>query len=161
MPKLLHMLKVKDVLLSEVRCLLVTHYHPDHAGLAQELKQRGVRLIVMEGQARFIPMLGRYMKPDQHYVEIDLSDNIDLRLSESRAFLSKMGIQGEIITTPGHSDDSVTLVADEGAAFTGDLPPEEAVTGEAAEQVRESWRRIRSLGAKTSYPGHGGRRELR
>ena len=34
LPKLLVALKRKGVALKEVSALLVTHYHPDHAGLA-------------------------------------------------------------------------------------------------------------------------------
>lgn len=41
---------------------------------------------------------------------------------ESRIFLENEGISGEIIQTPGHSDDSISLVIDECCAFTGDLP---------------------------------------
>lgn len=32
-------------------------------------------------------------------------------------------VYGEILWTPGHSDDSVSLVLDSGIAFTGDLQP--------------------------------------
>ena len=36
--------------LADIPYQLVTHFHPDHAGLAQELKQLGVRLIVLDVQ---------------------------------------------------------------------------------------------------------------
>jgi glyoxylase-like metal-dependent hydrolase (beta-lactamase superfamily II) len=80
-----------------------------------------------------------------------------ISVGESRAFLSRSGIQGEIVSTPGHSDDCVTLVLDDGSAFTGDLQPvfEGAEETEAVRLTRESWDRIRLLGAKTIYPGHG------
>ena len=39
-----------DIPLAEVRYGLATHYHPDHAGAAEDLKQRGKRLIVLEEQ---------------------------------------------------------------------------------------------------------------
>ncbi len=31
------------------------------------------------------------------------------------------GVRGEILKTPGHSDDSVSLVLDSGMVFVGDL----------------------------------------
>jgi len=65
--------------LEEITHLLVTHYHPDHAGLAQELKHEGVRLVVLENQAAGIAALKRYMKPHHHYVDIALDDNILVR----------------------------------------------------------------------------------
>lgn len=40
----------------------------------------------------------------------------------SRALLKGIGIEGELIPTPGHSDDSISLVTDEGHGLTGDLP---------------------------------------
>jgi endoribonuclease LACTB2 len=91
------------------------------------------------------------MKPEHLYVEIDPSDAITLRLADSRAFLAQYGIHGEIIHTPGHSDDSVTLVLDEGAAFTGDLPRPEVLSGTPL----DAWQRMRALGVGRVYPGHG------
>ena len=50
LPRLLATLKRKDIALQEIGYLLITHYHPDHAGLAQEVKTNGVRLIVLKQQ---------------------------------------------------------------------------------------------------------------
>jgi ribonuclease/clavin/mitogillin len=157
LPKLLAQLKRKDIPLQDIRYLLVTHYHPDHAGLAQELKDKGVRLIVLEQQTPAIPVLKTYMKPINHYMDIKLQDNVQLTLQESRAFLGRIGFAGEIISTPGHSDDSVTLVLEGGAAaaFTGDLPSPALANEETIDKVTQSWADIRSLNAKTIYPGHG------
>jgi glyoxylase-like metal-dependent hydrolase (beta-lactamase superfamily II) len=155
LPKLLAMLKRKDIALQDIGYLLITHYHPDHAGLAQELKAKGARLIVLEQQLPAIPVLKAFMKPSNPYVDITLHDNIALAVSGSRAFLKRIDIAGEIIGTPGHSDDSVTLVLDEGAAFTGDLPRPDAVDESSLASVRQSWNAIRALHARMIYPGHG------
>jgi len=132
-----------------------THYHPDHAGLAQEVKARGVRLIVLEQQLPAVPVLKTYMKPVNRYVDITLHDNLQLTTGESRIFLKRIGIAGEIVWTPGHSDDSVSLVLDEDAAFTGDLPPPNVVDEGTVEMITQSWTAFRSLHATTIYPGHG------
>ena len=50
LPKLLNIFKRKRVPLQDVKYLLVTHYHPDHAGLAQEVKSIGLQLVVVENQ---------------------------------------------------------------------------------------------------------------
>jgi ribonuclease/clavin/mitogillin len=155
LPKLLAMLKRKDILLQDIRYLLVTHYHPDHAGLAQEMKAKGVRLIVLEQQLPAIPILKTYMKPINHYVDITLHDNLVMSVHESRAFLKRIGIAGEIVRTPGHSDDSVSLALDAGAAFTGDLPPPGFVDERASDSVRQSWDALRALHVRLIYPGHG------
>ena len=49
--------------LSEIRYGLATHYHPDHAGLAQELKQAGVPLLVLDVQLPEVPRLTTLVKP--------------------------------------------------------------------------------------------------
>jgi len=159
LPKLVNACKRKGVALAQIKTVLVTHYHPDHAGLVQELKSAGARLLLLDEQRAAIAPMGRFMKSEQHYVEIELEGNIELRVPESRGFLKKIGISGEIIFTPGHSDDSVTLVLDEGEAFTGDLGP--LLDGGPDDETRRSWERIRALGAKTIYPGHGPVRPLR
>ncbi len=160
LPKLMANLARKGILFSDLRYLLVTHYHPDHAGLAQELKNKGVRLIVIESQVDAIPMLIKWMKPINHYVEITPHTNLVQSVGASRAFLGSIGIPGEIVTTPGHSDDSVTLVLDEGIAFTGDLTLPGFATEETRETVLQSWDKLRSLHVKTVYPAHGPIRPL-
>jgi glyoxylase-like metal-dependent hydrolase (beta-lactamase superfamily II) len=65
-----------------------------------------------------------------------------------------LGLSGEIILTPGHSDDSVSLILDEGFVFTGDLPPI-FVLPESDTVSRASWDRIRKHPIKTIFPGHG------
>ena len=155
MGKLLAMMKRKGIAIEEIRYLLATHYHPDHAGLVQEVKAKGVRLLVIEGQAEFIPSLKQWMKPEMHYVDIDLRDNTAVTISESRAFLATLDIAGEIVHTPGHSDDSVTLVLDSGDSFTGDLQGVTRADEKDVATVSESWDKIRALGVKTIHPGHG------
>src|SRR5438552_13890709 len=141
--------------LADIPYQLVTHYHPDHAGLAQELKQLGVRLIVIDTQLAGIPLLSNYVKPRDNYTEIQLEGNTVLSATESRAFLAGIGIQGAIISTPGHSDDSVTLILDEGIAFTGDLTSPLGVPDDPADIAYQSWQAIRAKGATTIYPAHG------
>jgi len=141
--------------LSEIRYGLATHYHIDHAGAAQDLKLRGVPLLVMEEQVYAIPLMKQWIKPADGYTEITTHDNVVIATSDSRAFLAEMGIAGEILHTPGHSDDSVSLVLDMGCAFTGDLTLERMVSKEDPEVVARSWQMLRDRGVTTIYPGHG------
>lgn len=141
--------------LSEIRYGLATHYHIDHAGAAQDLKQRGVPLLVMEEQVSAIPVMKQWIKPADHYTDITTQDNIVIQTTESRPILAEIGIGGEILHTPGHSDDSVSLVLDIGCAFTGDLTMESMVASEDAAVVARSWRLLRDRKVTTIYPGHG------
>lgn len=146
-------LRRMDIRLNELKYALATHYHIDHAGAAQELKQHGVRLLVMETQVDAIPQMKRWTKPQDRYLDITLHDNLVVTFAESRALLRRIGIAGEILPTPGHSDDSVSLLLDNGAVFTGDLTAP-ALAGDSA-IVAASWRLLREHGARQVYPGHG------
>ena len=147
----------KDIPMAELRYGFATHYHPDHAGLAQELKRAGVPLLVVREQQAAIPRLKQWMKPQDHFVDITLDDNVVIAASDSRAILAGMGLAGELLPTPGHSDDSVSLLLDNGWVFTGDLPP--AIAGMDA-AVARSWDALRARGATLVYPGHGPMRPL-
>jgi ribonuclease/clavin/mitogillin len=56
-------LRRMDISLSEIRYGLATHYHIDHAGLGQELKQAGIPLLVVDLQVKAIPEMARWVKP--------------------------------------------------------------------------------------------------
>lgn len=155
LPTFQHASNVMGINLPAVPYQLITHYHPDHAGLAQELKHLGVQLIIIDTQLAGISLLRTYVKPQDNYIDIELAGNTLLTTHESRPFLASIGIQGEIISTPGHSDDSITLILDEGPAFTGDLTPPMLVPDDPNDLAYQSWQTIRSKGATTIYPGHG------
>jgi endoribonuclease LACTB2 len=65
-----------------------------------------------------------------------------------------LGFAGEIITTPGHSDDSVSLILDDGNAFVGDLTFPGFATDEDRALVMSSWQKIGELHARHIYSGH-------
>lgn len=148
-----------DIPLSEIKYGLATHYHIDHAGLAQELKNAGVPLLVIDLQLPFISLMKRHTKPQDHFTKITLEGNVVFGFSESRALLHRMGIAGEIVHTPGHSDDSVSLLLDDGSVFTGDFT-HPMMVGPEEHVVRASWQLLKDRGATQVYPGHGGLRPL-
>ena len=154
-------LKRMGVPLEEVRYGLATHYHIDHAGLAQELKNAGVPLLVLESQVNAIPLMKAWTKPQDQYVDIAMHDNVTISCAESRKLLGQIGIAGEILHTPGHSDDSVSLLLDDGAAFTGDLTHPALAGEDDAGAIAASWRLLRERGAARIYPGHGPMRPVR
>lgn len=145
----------KDVPIEEIRYGLATHYHIDHAGLAEELKSDGVELLVLDVQVGSIPRMKTWVKPNDGFVDISMDDNRTISFQESRAVLKELGIDGTIIPTPGHSDDSVSVLLDDGSAFTGDLTHPELTPEEQRATVFASWRRLQESGAKHVYPGHG------
>ena len=86
--------------------------------------------------------------------------NVTISVGESRALLEGIGIPGEILHTPGHSDDSVSLLLDDGSVFTGDLTHPALVVEEDQEAVAASWRLLRDRGASRVYPAHGPHRQM-
>jgi len=156
LPKFLSILKRKDVSPDEIKYLLVTHFHPDHSGLTQELKNLGANLILMGNQVDFTSAMEELYKSKKlPYLPILPQNNIILKFADSRQYLAKLGLEGEIIPTPGHSEDSVTLILDEGFAFIGDLPhrfvlPEDDLTS------HQSWDRIYQHKITRLFPAHGG-----
>ena len=160
MGKMRASLKRMDVPLEEIRYGLATHYHIDHAGLAQELKEAGLPLLVLDVQEPAIPLMKTHIKPQDQYVEVTVHDNITISFSESRSLLERIGIAGEILHTPGHSADSISLLLDDGSAFTGDLTRPAFIGLENAAVVCASWQLLRERGATRVYPGHGPVRQI-
>ena len=60
---------------------------------------------------------------DIQYSKINESAATIISCEESRKFLSSIGIFGEIIHTPSHSEDSISLILDNGSCLVGDLDP--------------------------------------
>jgi len=135
---------------------MITHHHPDHAGLTQEIKRAAnARLIILEKQIPFLENLKAFYAGKGNYEPIRIEASDLVLQSSNRAVLREIGIQGEIIETPGHSDDSVSLVLDSGMAFIGDLHPPDFVPDEARDATCQSWNKLVRLNIKTVYPAHG------
>ena len=147
-------LRRMDVPFNEIHYGLATHYHIDHAGLAQELKQAGLSLLVIDIQISSIPLMAQWTKPRDNYTPITSDGNIIVSCDGSRARLAEIGIAGEIVHTPGHSDDSVSLLLDNGSAFIGDLT-HPMMIGDDDGVAAASWCVLQDRGATTIYPGHG------
>ncbi len=155
LPQFTAQLKRKGISASEIRYILATHFHPDHAGLVEEFKALGAKLVLMESQLDALHQAPADVLPKiPTFVTVSPQNNGELKFTESRQFLSGLGLAGEILPTPGHSDDSVSLLLDEGFAFTGDLPRRFAVA-EDNEIARASWDRIYRQHITQIFPAHG------
>jgi glyoxylase-like metal-dependent hydrolase (beta-lactamase superfamily II) len=96
-----------------------------------------------------------WIKPQDNYLEITPDGNMVISAENSRTLLESIGIAGEILYTPGHSDDSVSLLLDDGSVFTGDLTHPAGIGLEDPATVFASWRLLLERGAKRICPGHG------
>ncbi|MDF2944058.1 MAG: Zn-dependent hydrolase, glyoxylase [Herbinix sp.] len=155
--QLLQLLNQNDISVNEINYLIVTHFHPDHAGLTQNLKDLGTNLVLHEVQVPYINKLNLMYKknPKANFKDIMTNNNIVLTDADNRSFLKSIGINGELITTPGHSDDSVSLIIDDCCAFTGDLPALSLAEAYDDFVIDDSWDMIQRHPVKKIYPGHG------
>jgi glyoxylase-like metal-dependent hydrolase (beta-lactamase superfamily II) len=147
-------LKAFKVPLADIRYVMFTHHHPDHAGLVQNIKNlSGARLIIQPSQVPYLENLrALYAKKGAAFEPIRVEKN-DL-VGPARAALRAIGISGEIFATPGHSDDSFSLLLDSGEAFIGDLTAPELAGEESAALIRASWQTLLDHGARVFYHSH-------
>jgi len=117
-------------------------------------------LLILDVQVPFIHLMKRHIKAQDHFTELSMEGNVIISVSESRALLNRVGIAGEILHTPGHSEDSVSLLLDDGPVFTGDLTDPMMVGPEDPDVVRASWQLLKDRGATQVYAGHGPIRPL-
>lgn len=94
------------------------------------------------------------------YVPIEDEKVLTLSCEESRSFLKKMNIDGEIIHTPGHSDDSISIILDAGIAIVGDLYTLDTITAYNDDILNGSWNKILSRNIKKVYYGHAKEKNL-
>lgn len=149
-------LKAEGIRMRDVGFVLASHYHPDHAGLIGELTAQGVRLLLPDPQKEFIRVPDRFAARENRAVHpVDPDSAIRFSCADSRAVLRKIGISGEIVPTPSHSPDSVSLILDRGDCIAGDLePPGHLDAYGETSPLREDWERILAFRPKTVYFSH-------
>ena len=156
-------IKQYGIKVSDISYVLATHYHPDHIGLVSELMKQGVKLLVVDTQCPHIHYSDEIFARDKrlNYESIDEADATVISCKESRGFLKNLGINGEIISTASHSEDSVSLVLDEGVCIVGDLEPIDYLGGyERNEPLQKDWELIMSYNPKLIYYAHANEKVL-
>jgi hydroxyacylglutathione hydrolase len=168
---------------SEIKYLLLTHHHDDHAGFAAKLlRKTGGRLIVSD---KALPFLARGVfegrgKPLNFRVRVILGTFSFFRkrvfspvrprpgdfivAGDDHGLLRSIGIDGDILSTPGHTSDSITVVISNGDAFVGDAAMNflkictihyHPIFITDIDRVYKSWEKIERYGARVIYPSHG------
>ncbi len=148
--------KENNIKFEEIECLMITHFHPDHMGIAQEIADLGVQLIIFEEQKGFIHSSDYVFAKNKNisFKPIDDKKVRCLSCADSRELFSKMGIEGEVIHTVGHSEDSVSIILDNGIAIVGDLYPLHTISAYNDKRLEVSWKSILSHNIKEIHYGH-------
>jgi len=163
----------------DITLLILTHGHFDHIGSAKDIKElTGAKIAMHEREKDWLELsltplppgvtswgklLGQIIGVFMPFVHIPAT-TVDLVLDDREFPLDEFGIAGKIISTPGHSPGSVSVVLETGEAFVGDLAmnafplrlnPGFPIFANDMQKVRESWKMLLEAGAKMVYPAHG------
>ncbi|MDD3412062.1 MAG: MBL fold metallo-hydrolase [Eubacteriales bacterium] len=156
LPRFLKRVRDENVDLAAIRYLLVTHFHPDHMGIAQELADLGMRIVIFDEQQKAVHQADGVFAKDKRvrFRPVDESRALRVACADSRALLETVGVYGQVLHTPGHSEDSISIVLDDGMALVGDLPPLSWAAAYRDEKVNRSWADILSHSVHTLYYAH-------
>ncbi len=159
---------------SDVRLILITHGHIDHAGSAVALKRltgapiamhRGdIRLTttpslkIPPGRGKTTNGIGALLRTFGFVMPLE-TFSPDVLLDEGQ-LLNEFGFPARVWHTPGHTAGSVSIVTEDGTAFVGDsilnlLHVSFPLFWEDPVAARESACRIQSLQPRVCYSGHG------
>jgi len=181
--KIKNALKKLNLTFSDIKLIIITHAHIDHAGSAAKIKTlSGAKVIAHHGDLPYyrgekkmhfcstgwfgwiFRKTGAIQKPYERF-EPDILLN-----SKDKFSLTKYGIEGEVISTPGHTEGSISVVFDNDKAIVGDLISSGILLGGIVRtnkakrppfednpfQVSQELQSIANKGAKTFFMGHGG-----
>ncbi len=132
-----------EIAASEIKYLLLTHHHDDHAGFAAELvRNTGCRVIAhrnalsaleqgkYEGTAKpvnrriqiVMTFYSLFHRGEWDFPPVRLADRDVVIEGDNEEFLKGIGIDGVILHTPGHTStrDSISVLLSDGSAFVGD-----------------------------------------
>ncbi len=154
-PAFCHALGQIGVSLQDIDFILISHFHPDHMGIAQQIADQGPVLLVADVQKEFVHTADSiFAKEKTEFRAIDEEKARIFALADSRELLKEIGIEGQILHTPGHSDDSISLMLDDGNLFVGDLNPLYELELHKGTQIGDSWDKLLILEPKVVYYGH-------
>ena len=163
LPQFFKAIKTACIDISDISYMLATHYHPDHIGIVSELQKLGVTLLIVDVQHSSVHFADDIFFRDKrlNYKPIDENVAKVISCAESRSFLCSIGINGEIIYTPSHSEDSVSIILDDGNCIVGDLEPVDYLAAyDHNPRLKSDWEQIMSYHPKRILYAHANEKEF-
>ena len=157
MPGFFKATKSAGIPIRDISYVIATHYHPDHMGLVGDLQRQGIRLVIVDVQQDYVHFSDGIFARNKHlnYTPVDEKNAVRISCTESRGFLKDIGINGEIIHTPSHSKDSISVVLDDGDCFVGDLEPFEYLAAYSSNpDLQRDWDLLMSYDPKHIFYAH-------
>jgi hydroxyacylglutathione hydrolase len=159
--KILRALREAGIPQAQVSVIIVSHAHWDHCGSLQALKA-ALKVPVMLGwpDAEFMAK-GENILPTNFTARSKEADTTGPKfesvtvevVAREDMSLDKYGIDAWVITTPGHTEGSLSVLSSNGDCATGDFLAG-LYTGEQV-AVERSMKKLKALGAKRFLPAHG------
>ncbi|HOK26594.1 MAG TPA: MBL fold metallo-hydrolase [Bacteroidales bacterium] len=167
------------ILPGDIKLLLLTHAHFDHAGLSNEIQNfTDARVMIHRYEWNALEK-GQYFDR----TGIDLWGKIsgiflsffarkiffplprpDLIVGDEDISLLDYGVDGTVIHTPGHTPGSLSVVLKTGEAFVGSMAhagfpyrtkPGFPVFATDLGELKKSWKKLIDYGARIIFPAHG------
>ena len=157
LPAFYKAIKENGIQVNDITYVIATHFHPDHMGIIGDLMEQGVRLILLKSQPGLVHFSDDIFNKDRNlnFKPIDESKATVIAFGESRAFLHQLGIEGEIISTPSHSRDSISILLDDGTALVGDLDPYNFIAAYGDNwELEADWDNVLRNGPRMVFYGH-------
>jgi glyoxylase-like metal-dependent hydrolase (beta-lactamase superfamily II) len=140
-----------------IKWVIVTHFHMDHAGLIGEFINEGIACYSFENQTlNDIDEMEKVILKNKEYSayqRINKNRLITTSINDFNNEIRILGIDGEAIITKGHSSDSITFITNEHEAVIGDLAPIDQIMENDKESLG-NWNSLREKGVKMIYPSH-------
>lgn len=139
----------------QIAWAIVTHFHLDHAGLIGEFQANGIRCLAFENQGlAAIDQMETVIFAKYHdYRPIDRPKLEYIDTARSKDFFASLGIQGEVIMTPGHSPDSISFLGTGQEVIIGDLSSIDQILPSDTISLR-SWELIKANRGRYIFPSH-------
>ena len=157
LPGFFKAIKSAGISIRDISYVIATHYHPDHMGIIGDLQSQGIKLVIVDVQQDSVHFSDGIFARDKHlsYTPVDEKNAVMISCTESRGFLEDIGINGEMIHTPSHSKDSISVVLDDGNCFVGDLEPFEYLAAYSGNpDLQRDWDLLMSYDPNHIYYAH-------
>lgn len=163
----------------QVKMIVLTHGHVDHAGGAASARQltgapiaihRANHDLLERGLVVVPPLWSRAGRVVRAMLQATTGllrfprRKADVVIYDEGLTSEELGLRGRVVHTPGHTAGSTSLLLESGDAFVGDLVagptrsserPRLPPAGDDQRQMADSLCRLLGAGAKMIYPGHG------
>jgi hydroxyacylglutathione hydrolase len=159
----------------KISLIILTHAHMDHTGNVKELQRiTGAKVAIQKEDAKFLimginakvtPVTGfagfmlKFIKYVPQKDKIGITPDV---IIENELDLNLFGVRGRVISTPGHTKGSISVLLDSGNCIVGDMIGKtfgKVKPGLFCNDIEENLKSIKkliNLNAKNLYLSHGG-----